>query len=226
MNTIAPQVKKVVIASLALILAAGIGYLAAGKFSSQGKYVEVKGLSERIVKADTAIWPINIEARSNNIDSLYQEIERNIGIVEEFLLDQGFTEEEINVAPINVYQDTYQGAQYRYNANVQMSVYTDKVDLVRSASEQTLDLIRRGVVISGNYIDFQFNDLNSIKTDMLAEAIENARVSAEQFATDSGTRLKGIARANQGVFSITQKDPGSPEYKNVRIVSTLRYLLK
>lgn len=226
MKTIAPPIKKVLIASTALLLSAGMGYLAAGQFSSQGKYVEVKGLSERIVKADTAIWPISIETRSNNIDSLYQEIEKNIGVVEEFLLEQGFAEDEINVAPINVYQDTYQGAQYRYNANVQMSVYTEQVDLVRSASEQTLDLIRRGVVISGNYIDFQFNDLNSIKPEMLEEAIENARISAEQFAADSGTRLGGIARANQGVFSITQKDPGSPEYKNVRVVSTLRYLLR
>lgn len=226
MNITASPMKKVVIAGLSLVLAAGVGYLAAGKFSSQGKYVEVKGLSERIVKADTAIWPINIESRSSNIDTLYQEIERSIAIVEEFLLDQGFAAEEINVAPINVYQDTYQGAQYRYNANVQMSVYTAKVDLVRSASEQTLDLIRRGVVISGNYIDFQFNDLNSIKPEMLGEAIENARVSAEQFAGQSGTRLGRISRANQGVFSISEKDPASPEYKNVRVVSTLRYLLK
>ncbi len=226
MNITASPMKKVVIAGLSLVLAAGVGYLAAGKFSSQGKYVEVKGLSERIVKADTAIWPINIESRSSNIDTLYQEIERSIAIVEEFLLDQGFATDEINVAPINVYQDTYQGAQYRYNANVQMSVYTAKVDLVRSASEQTLDLIRRGVVISGNYIDFQFNDLNSIKPEMLGEAIENARVSAEQFAGQSGTRLGRISRANQGVFSISEKDPASPEYKNVRVVSTLRYLLK
>ncbi len=220
------SLQNTTIIGLIVILSAVIGYAAAGKFSAQTKYVEVKGLAERIVKADTAIWPISIDARSNNIDSLYQEIDKNLETVGNFLKEQGFSEDEINVAPINVYQDTYQGAQYRYNANIQMSVYTDKVDLVRSASEQTLDLIRRGVVISGNYIDFQFNDLNSIKPEMLGEAIENARSSAEEFAGDSGVRLGGISRANQGVFSITEKDPASPEYKNVRVVSTLRFLLK
>lgn len=218
--------KNTLIIGAVVIVSALIGYVAANQFAAQTKYVEVKGLSERIVKADTAIWPINIEARSNNIDDLYQEIENNLRTVESFLVEQGFTAEEINVAPINVYQDTYQQASYRYNANVQMSVYTDKVDLVRTASENTLDLIKRGVVISGNYIQFEFNDLNSIKPEMLAEAIENARVSAEQFAGDSGTRLGTISRANQGVFSITEKDPASPEYKNVRVVSTLRFLLK
>lgn len=220
------SIKNTVIISVVVVLSVLIGYAAAEKFSAQTKYVEVKGLAERIVKADTAIWPISIDARSNNIDNLYQEIDKNLETVGDFLKERGFTAEEINVAPINVYQDTYQGAQYRYNANIQMSVYTDKVDLVRSTSEQTLDLIRRGVVISGNYIDFQFNDLNSVKPEMLAEAIENARASAEEFAGDSGVRLGGISRANQGVFSITEKDPGSPEYKNVRVVSTLRFLLK
>lgn len=218
--------KNTLIIGLVVLLSATIGYAAANQFAAQTKYVEVKGLAERTVKADTAIWPINIEARSNNINDLYNDIQENLAAVEGFLIEQGFDESEINIAPINVYQDTYRDASYRYNANVQMSVYTDNVDLVRAASENTLELIQRGVVISGNYIQFEFNDLNSIKPEMLEEAIQNARVSAEQFAGDSGVRLGSISRANQGVFSITQKDPGSPEYKNVRVVSTLRFLLK
>jgi len=35
-----------------------------------------------------------------------------------------------------------------------------------------------------------------------------------------------VSRGNQGVFDITDKDPGSPEYKKIRVVSTLRFLLK
>jgi hypothetical protein len=60
---------------------------------------------------------------------------------------------------------------------------------------------------------------------MLAEAIANARELAEQFANDSGANVGDIARANQGVFDITDKDPASPEMKKVRLVSILRYLL-
>ena len=60
---------------------------------------------------------------------------------------------------------------------------------------------------------------------MLAEAIQNARVSAEQFAHDSGSGVGDISRANQGVIDITDKDPGSPEFKKIRLVTTVRYLL-
>lgn len=219
--------KKIFVTLFAItfVVCAFIFLIAAKGFSNQGKYVEVKGLSERVVKSDRAIWSINFEARSNSSDDLFQQIETNINEITSFLINAGFESSEISTAPADTYQDTYQGSLYRYNARISMSVYTEKVDLVRSTSQNTLPLIQKGIVMSGNYINFEFSDLNSVKPEMLAEAIENARVSAQQFADDSGVSVGVIARANQGVFTITDKDPGSPEYKNIRVVSTLRYLL-
>ncbi|HTE49072.1 MAG TPA: hypothetical protein VK675_04150, partial [Candidatus Paceibacterota bacterium] len=51
-------------------------FIAARDFSKQGSYVEVKGLSEKIVKADVAIWSLNFDVKSNDIDSLYADIEK------------------------------------------------------------------------------------------------------------------------------------------------------
>lgn len=200
--------------------------VSAMSFSRQGSYVEVKGLSERIVKADTAIWAINFEVKSNNIDTLYADIEKNNIAIKSFLKEKGFEDSEVNVAPINIYQDTYKDALFRYNSNIQVSVYTNKVDLVRSASKETLLLVKKGVTINYNSVNFEFSDINSIKPEMLTEAIANARVSAEQFAKDSGSHISSISRANQGVINIEDKDPGSPEYKKVRVVSTVRFLIK
>ena len=58
------------------ILLSASFFLASKNFSEQGSYVEVKGLSEKIVKADTAIWSMGFEVKSNNIDTLYAEIGR------------------------------------------------------------------------------------------------------------------------------------------------------
>lgn len=214
------------ILGFALFVFSLVFFISAQNFSKQGSYVEVKGLSEKIVKADVAIWSLNFEVKSNNIDSLYADIERNTSAIKSFLKEKGFEESEINVAPVNIYQDTYKDALFRYNANTQLSVYTKKVDLVRSASKDTLLLVKRGVTLNQNSIDFQFSDINSVKPEMLAEAIKNAKQSALQFAQESGSRLGGIARGNQGVFDIVDKDPGSPEYKKIRVVSSLRFLLK
>jgi hypothetical protein len=201
-------------------------FYAAQNFSKHQSYVEVKGLSEKIVKADVAIWSINFEIKSNNIDSLYSDIEKNVGIIKGFLKQKGFEDSEINVAPVNTYQDTYKDALFRYNSNTQLSVYTKKVDLVKSASKETLILVKSGIVMNQNSVSFEFSDINSVKPEMLAEAIKNAKDTATQFAKESGTRLGAVARGNQGVFDISDKDPGSPEFKKIRVVSTLRFLLK
>ena len=66
---------------------------------------------------------------------------------------------------------------------------------------------------------------------MIAEATARAREAADQFATDSKSRLGGIRRANQGVFEILPRDqaPGIQEQqqigKRVRVVSTVEYFL-
>jgi hypothetical protein len=222
------NIKKygVLIVSGALLVFALVAFLSARGFSDKASYVEVKGLSEKIVKADVAIWSINFEVKSNDIDSLYAGIAKSTSAIQKFLLDKGFEATEINIAPINIYQDTYSGSLFRYNSNTQLSVYTKKVDLVKSASRETLSLVKQGVTLNQNSIEFQFSDINSIKPEMLAEAIKNAKASAKQFAEESGSRLGAISRGNQGVFDISDKDPGSPEYKKIRVVSSLRFLLK
>jgi uncharacterized protein len=213
------------ILGIALFVFSLIFFLSAQNFSKQGTYVEVKGLSEKIVKADVAIWSMTFEVKSNNIDSLYAEIERNTLAINSFLKEKGFEVSEINVAPVNIYQDTYKDALFRYNSTTQLSVYTKKVDLVRSASKDSLLLVKRGVTLNQNSIAFEFSDINSVKPEMLAEAIKNAKQSALQFAQESGSHLGSVARGNQGVFDISDKDPGSPEYKKIRVVSSLRFLL-
>lgn len=201
-------------------------FLSAHDFSKQGSYVDVKGLSERIVKSDTAIWSMAFDVKSNDIDTLYADTERNISTIKAFLKSKGFDGSEINVAPVNVYQDTYKDSAFRYNSNNQVSVYTKKVDMAKAASNETLLLVKKGVVLSQNYISFEFSDLNGIKPDMLAEAIKNARDTAAQFARNSDSSVGSVTRGNQGVFEIEEKDPGSPEYKKIRLVSTLRFLLR
>lgn len=211
---------------IALLVFSGVFFFSARGFSDQGSYVEVKGLSEKIVKADTAIWTMSFEIKSNNIDSLYADTEKNITTIKGFLKEKGFEDTEINIAAANIYQDTYKDALFRYNSTNQISVYTKKVDLAKAKANQTLTLVKKGVVLSQNNISFEFSDLNSIKPDMLAEATKNAQDTAKQLAKNAGARIDSIVRGNQGVFDIEDKDPGSPEYKKIRLVSTLRFLIK
>ena len=73
---------------------------------------------------------------------------------------------------------------------------------------------------------FKFEGLNEIKPGMIEEATKNAREVGEKFAKDSGSRLGKIKTANQGTFSITDRDSNTPEIKKVRVVTSVTYYLK
>lgn len=72
---------------------------------------------------------------------------------------------------------------------------------------------------------YEYTALNTIKPEMIAEATKNAREAAEKFAKDSHSKVGKIKTASQGSFSITDSDATTPQIKNVRVVTTITYLL-
>jgi len=111
------------------------------------------------------------------------------------------------VAPVYTYQDTYKDALFRYNSTTQLSLYTKKVDAVKSASKDTLVLVKKGIVMNQNSVQFQFSDINSIKPEMLAEALKNAKDTAQKIAQESGSSLGGLHRGNQGCLILPTRIP-------------------
>jgi hypothetical protein len=92
------------------------------------------------------------------------------------------------------------------------------------------DLLKQGIAITGGdyrfSTQFLFTGLNDIKPQMIEEATKNARASAEKFAADSDSELGKIRTANQGQFTISDRDANTPYIKSVRVVTTVDYYLK
>ena len=65
-----------------------------------------------------------------------------------------------------------------------------------------------------------------MKPKMMSEAIENAQQTAQQFAKNSKSKLNKIVSADQGQFSIDNRDENTPWIKRVRVVTTVTYSLK
>ena len=108
-------------------------------------------------------------------------------------------------------------------------MYSRDVARVRAAQKGLADLGRQGIVFSGEQYGTQtqylFTGLNDIKPDMIEEATRNAREVGEKFARDSSSTLGKIRSAQQGQFSITDRDQNNPHIKKVRVVSTVEYYL-
>ena len=118
---------------------------------------------------------------------------------------------------------------YRYNVTSVITVTSKQVDKVREMMLQQGELLQQGIAIaSGDYqyqVSYEFTGLNSLKPSMIEEATKNAREAAEKFATDSDSRIGGIKRASQGLFTINDRDPNTPYIKKVRVVTSVDFFL-
>ena len=91
------------------------------------------------------------------------------------------------------------------------------------------ELLKQGVAIVQSYdnaVNYEYTSFRDIKPKMMDEAIENAKKTADQFAQKCGSRLNKIESADQGVFSINDRDEHTPYIKSLRVVSTITYSLK
>jgi hypothetical protein len=220
-----------------------IGLIALGYQLSKGfihirsldRTVTVKGLSEREVPANIAIWPITFQQAGNDLNELFSNIQQKNALIVNFLKSNGFKIEEISVAPPGILDkqaEGYSGSEkikFRYSGNSTITIYSENVDTVRKAMNKLVDLGKQGIAFARqNYqtkTEFIFTKLNEIKPEMIEEATKNAREVAEKFAKDSNSKLGKIKKARQGQFSINNRDNNTPYIKNVRVVSTIEYYL-
>jgi hypothetical protein len=241
--------------SLVRTLVLALGIAASGLFAGIGfsrgraadRYVTVKGVAEKEVRADLAIWPLRVVGADNDLATANAKVASSIAGVLKFLARHGVDTTQVQLTGFSV--NDALAAQYQPNGrpanrfiiNQTLLVRSNQPEKVLAASQLVSELAAIGVVISsgngeygpgGNGPSFVFSSLNKLKPEMIADATARAREAAEQFARDSRSSLGGIRVANQGVFEILPRDqaPGitqeSQVAKIVRVVATIDYYLR
>lgn len=225
----------------AAILAVSIAFLGLcikwgiDDFANKDRNVTVKGLAEKEVEADKVTWPIPTKELGNDLPELYQRINITTAKVKAFLKQHGIKDDEINVnAPVvidlNADQYSNNNRGFRYNITSTITVTSQNVKLVRSIMAKQGELLKQGVaVLDGGYenrITYEYVGFKKMKPQMMQEAIKNAEATAQEFATNSNSKLNKITKADQGQFSIDDRDANTPYIKKVRVVTTITYSLK
>lgn len=205
------------------------------KLRESQRYVTVKGLAEREVDADLAIWPVSFKESASDLVDLQRRVDGRRKVVAAFLEGEGFKESDISFAAPRVTDLEAEGARqnrpaapFRYSAQSVVTLRSKDVGTVKKAMERSGALVSRGVMLAQdweNRTQFLFTGLNAVKPAMIEEATVAAREAAAKFAKDSGSRVGKIRSASQGLFTISDRDPNSPERKVVRVVTTVEYFL-
>jgi hypothetical protein len=244
------NVLAAIIIGVCLLVGFSIGGYFIGKggarFKSETRTVTVKGLVEKEVKADQAVWTLRFRRASEDLKDGHAKISADRETALAFLKNQGFKDEEISRQPTRTldklareYGQTQATERLRYVVTSSLVVTSANVDLVTKALGATEELLKAGVLLDGQegpanprYVITTFN---ALRPQLLADATQNARLTAQQFASDSGATVGKIRSANQGAIQIFGTDgmdesapysPTSTPGKKIRVVSTFEFELK
>lgn len=219
-----------------LILAAAIvtfgGFICCGlsKMGHRERTVSVRGLAEKEVLADKVFWSVSFTEVGNEISAIYRNVAEKDSLIIKFFLERGIDREDITVnAPgiADALADRYREKlpENRYTMTSTITLASSQVENVRTLQSEIAELAAQGIALDVGYANYEFTGLNAIKPQMIEEATKNARAAAEKFAKDSDSELGKIRNAQQGVFSIDNRDENTPYIKKVRVVTYVDFML-
>ena len=220
---------------ISIVMAAVILAVGLANIITPERSVSVRGLAEREVDADLAVWNMSFSMGENSLESMQKSILEKTEVIKKYLIKHGLEESDFTVKPaaitdnsLNSYIDQTK-ITYQFVARQTILVRSGKIEAVKSAYADSLELVSAGIAVNQDYdskVSYEFTKLNDIKPEMIAEATKNARTAAEQFAHDSNSKVGKIKKATQGLFTIEDAAVGLEDKKSVRVVNTVEYLLK
>src|SRR5690554_7435705 len=188
------KVIAALILGLSAIMSASLIIDGLTDLSTGDRYVRVKGVAEREVNADLALWPIRFVATGVSLSEAQDKARSSRNAIMAFLKLQAIGDSAVELQRLDVtdtranpYQDN--NNEQKFIISQTLMVRSEDIEKIRQAAQGVSELVDSGVVLSSDYgpsgPTYLFNGLNDIKPDMIAEATASAREAASQFAEDA-----------------------------------------
>ncbi|MDR0555962.1 MAG: SIMPL domain-containing protein [Holosporaceae bacterium] len=192
----------------------GFGFFSFKSFRDYGELVEVKGLSEKVVRADVGDVCIVISDRNSSLEELYKKRTLDKDKVIAFLKGVGVTGEEIVNCSMNTteecwndemkkagYSETAAKKQRYFKSEDKINVRTKDLDKVNKIKEELVKLSSEGTFITYSY-SYQLTNFSDIKIEMMRDASENAKKNAEAFIVPHNQKIGKVVYLRQGEITI------------------------
>jgi hypothetical protein len=191
----------------------GFGYFSSKNMRESSELIEVKGLSEKSVKADVGEISITIQNSEADLEKLYKKHSANKDKVSGLLKSLGVTDEEIVNFSTHVWENeeedktissgTTVAVKKRkyYKSDDKINVRSKDFEKIDKIKEEIVKLSSEGIFATYDYA-YYLTNFSDIKMQMMREASQNARKSAEAFIEPHGQRVDKVVYLRQGEITI------------------------
>jgi hypothetical protein len=217
--------------------------------SDKDRIVTVRGLAEMNLMATSVDITIGFSHSNDNLQTALTRTENHKNGVFEYLKTLGYNENDIKIGNLEV-NDKQKYHEWQWRGGKEVEVKIDRYVISQKITIRSIDVIETDDkvaqmklhLVSNNMTsnieaNYNFPELNSVKPQLIAESTKNARITGEQFANDSQSKLGKIKTATQGQITIVQprrfyweeEDPETPKepyIQKLRVVSTIVFFLE
>ncbi len=174
--------------------------------------INVTGNAKKNFESDIVKWSASFNRKSMDLSVASEQLKQDRDLVRQFLEQQGINPQEIVFNAVNInrefsYHSDGQGNSYNtftgYNLSQNVTVESKDLDKVDNASREISALISQGIELSSNSPNYYFSKLEDLKLELISQASENAKQRASNIATEAGSSLGDLVKADLGIFQIT-----------------------
>jgi len=170
-------------------------------------------------EADLIVWRGNFSAYGNTMQAAYKRLKKDAGVIRQYLIDSGVTEEEMVFGSISISkryryeynEEGYEIGRYEdgYDLYQEISVTSGDIDKVDGISRDITRLIEADVEFNSESPEYYYTKLDELKLQLIEEATANAKARIDIMAEGTGAQVDKLLTANLGVFQITAQNSNS-----------------
>lgn len=192
------------------LVASLVGAFTVFRLRSLNDVVSVTGSAKMEVTADQGKWTSQISrsVRQSNLKSGYEQIAKDLVVVEDFLKQNGVDKSKITVAPVFMMEIYNQNvdAEKQYTLTQNIEVQSEDVQKLQNLSQRGGELISRGLIYSTNSLEFYYSKLPEARIALLSQAIDDAKARAGELAKNSGKKVGSLKSATSGVVQVQSRN--------------------
>ena len=174
------------------------------------KSIKVVGVATKRFNSDIIKWRVSL-SRSTGVSDLkngYSLIKSDLKSFNDLLLENGFSEKDITVQPVNtnpIYSQ-YEKSGNPVGYNIMQNLYIVSADITKleKIALNPSFFFEKGIILQNSNLEYYFSKLDRIKKELLANATQDAKKRAEAIAKSVGDQVDRIDSARVGVFQITE----------------------
>ncbi len=174
--------------------------------------ISVKGLAEKNIVSNIAVWEPQVQVWSANLSEAYSKIKQDADRFYNFLLSKGIPKDEITLVSL---ENTVTYEKQGYEDNVarktgylliqKFRIESKDVQRISRISQEASEILSAGVELISQPPDYYYNGLENEKIALLGLATKDAFRRAEELAKVAETKVSGLKSATQGIFQVTGK---------------------